>query len=62
MDTAKVSVLVSYAVTKGQTNGGTRLEVLQGTLDLMVLQTLDSSSAFRIGHSADQQDESFRDR
>ena len=35
-------VLASYAVTKGQTNAGTRLEVLQGTLDLMVLQTLDS--------------------
>ncbi|MGH9373872.1 MAG: PadR family transcriptional regulator [Vicinamibacterales bacterium] len=29
-------------MAKGQTNGGTRLEVLQGTLDLMVLQTLDS--------------------
>src|SRR6188508_2841015 len=35
-------VLASYAVTKGQTNAGTRLEVLQGTLDLMVLQTLDT--------------------
>ena len=35
-------VLASYAVAKGQTNAGTRLEVLQGTLDLMVLQTLDS--------------------
>ena len=42
MDTAKVSVLVSYAVTKGQANAGAKLEVLQGTLDLMVLQTLDS--------------------
>ena len=38
-------VLASYAVTKGQTNAGTRLEVLQGTLDLMVLQTLDSMGA-----------------
>ena len=35
-------VLGSYAVAKGQTNAGTRLELLQGTLDLMVLQTLDS--------------------
>jgi transcriptional regulator len=35
-------VLRSYAVAKGQTNRGTRLELLQGTLDLMVLQTLDS--------------------
>ena len=31
----------SYAVAKGQTNA-TKLELLQGTLDLMVLQTLDS--------------------
>ena len=29
-------------MAKGQTNGGARFEVLQGTLDLMVLQTLDS--------------------
>ena len=29
-------------MAKGQTNAATRLEVLQGTLDLMVLQTLDS--------------------
>jgi len=28
-------------VAKGQTNGGAKFEVLQGTLDLMVLQTLD---------------------
>ena len=35
-------MLASYAVTKGHTNAGTRFEVLQGTLDLMVLQTLDS--------------------
>lgn len=35
-------MLASYAVTKGQTTTGTKLEVLQGTLDLMVLQTLDS--------------------
>ena len=41
MDIAKVPMLGSYAVAKGQTNA-TRLGVLQGTLDLMVLQTLDS--------------------
>jgi PadR family transcriptional regulator, regulatory protein PadR len=41
MDTAKVPMLGSYAVAKGQTNA-TKLGVLQGTLDLMVLQTLDS--------------------
>ena len=35
-------VLASCAVAKGQANAGTRLELLQGTLDLMVLQTLDS--------------------
>src|SRR6187455_1071318 len=35
-------VLASYAVTKGQTNAGMKLELLQGTLDLMVLQTLDT--------------------
>ena len=35
-------MLASYAVTKGQTITGTKLEVLQGTLDLMVLQTLDT--------------------
>ena len=29
-------------MTKGQERSGGRLEVLQGTLDLMVLQTLDS--------------------
>ena len=29
-------------MAKGQTNGGAKFEVLQGTLDLMVLQTLDS--------------------
>jgi PadR family transcriptional regulator, regulatory protein PadR len=29
-------------VAKGQANGGAKFEVLQGTLDLMVLQTLDS--------------------
>ena len=34
-------MLGSYAVAKGQTNA-TKLGVLQGTLDLMVLQTLDS--------------------
>ena len=34
-------MLPSYAVAKGQTNAA-KLEVLQGTLDLMVLQTLDS--------------------
>ena len=35
-------MLPSYAVAKGQTSGGAKFEVLQGTLDLMVLQTLDS--------------------
>ena len=35
-------VPASYAVTKGRTNAEPKLEVLQGTLDLMVLQTLDS--------------------
>ena len=33
-------MLLSYAVTKGQARTARRLEVLQGTLDLMVLQTL----------------------
>ena len=37
----KGAMLGSYAVAKGQTNA-TKLGVLQGTLDLMVLQTLDS--------------------
>jgi transcriptional regulator len=32
----------SFAVTKGQPGGSPRTAVLQGTLDLMVLQTLDS--------------------
>ena len=35
-------MLASCAVTKGTGNGGTRFELLQGTLDFMVLQTLDS--------------------
>jgi PadR family transcriptional regulator PadR len=35
-------VLDSFAMTKGHTASGTRLELLQGTLDLMVLQTLDT--------------------
>ena len=36
-------MLVSCAVTKGNSNGGgSRFELLQGTLDFMVLQTLDS--------------------
>jgi len=34
-------VLLSYAMTKGHTRADRRLEVLQGTLDLMVLQALD---------------------
>jgi PadR family transcriptional regulator len=34
-------VLVSCAMAKGHANGGVRVEVLQGTLDLIVLQTLD---------------------
>jgi PadR family transcriptional regulator, regulatory protein PadR len=38
----KGEVIGSYAVAKGQANGGAKFEVLQGTLDLMVLQTLDS--------------------
>lgn len=33
-------MVVSYAMAKG--NPGPRLELLQGTLDLMVLQTLDT--------------------
>ena len=41
IDIPKVSV-VSYAVAKGRTGGSTKVDVLQGTLDLMVLQTLDS--------------------
>ena len=32
----------SYAMAKGHASRGTRLELLQGTLDLMVLQTLDT--------------------
>ena len=35
-------MLVSYAVTKGHTNAGDKVELLQGTLDLMVLQALES--------------------
>ena len=42
MDIAKVALLRSYAVAKGARRGVAKLEVLQGTLDLMVLQTLDS--------------------
>ena len=34
-------------MAKGQTNRETKLEVPQGTLDLMVLQTLDSMAAQR---------------
>lgn len=34
-------MLASYAVSKGQTNSGAKAEVLQGTLELIVLQTLD---------------------
>ena len=41
MDIAKVAVLTSCAMTKGQPNAETRVELLQGTLDLMVLQTLE---------------------
>ena len=33
--------LLSYAMAKGQRGDTTRLDVLQGTLDLMVLQALD---------------------
>ena len=42
MDIAQVYLLGSYAMAKGETKTGAKLEVLQGTLDLMVLQTLDS--------------------
>jgi len=35
-------VLASYAMAKGEADRGSRLELLQGTLDLMVLQTLDT--------------------
>ena len=35
-------MLESFAMTKGEPNPGSRLELLQGTLDLMVLQTLDT--------------------
>jgi PadR family transcriptional regulator, regulatory protein PadR len=35
-------MLLSCVMAKGRTDGGIRLEVLQGTLDLMVLQTLHS--------------------
>jgi PadR family transcriptional regulator PadR len=36
------AVLDSYAMTKGHATAATKLELLQGTLDLMVLQTLDT--------------------
>ena len=42
MDTAKVVRLESYAMAKGHASRGTKLELLQGTLDLLVLQTLDT--------------------
>src|SRR5918994_7426720 len=35
-------MLDSYAMAKGHPSRGTKLELLQGTLDLMVLQTLDT--------------------
>ena len=35
-------VLRSYAMANGGTERGSRLELLQGTLDLLVLQTLDT--------------------
>jgi len=35
-------VLASYAMAKGGADRGSRFELLQGTLDLMVLQTLDT--------------------
>ncbi len=38
----KGAVITSYGMTKGRHSGETRLDVLQGTLDLMVLQVLDS--------------------
>jgi transcriptional regulator len=42
MDIAKVHGILSYAMSKGDNKGSPRLEVLQGTLDLMVLQVLDT--------------------
>jgi PadR family transcriptional regulator PadR len=41
MDIAKGALLVSYAMAKGERRDPSRLDVLQGTLDLMVLQVLD---------------------
>jgi transcriptional regulator len=41
MDIAKVEAY-SFSVTKGVASRAHRVSVLQGTLDLMVLQTLDS--------------------
>ena len=39
----RIGVLLdSYAMAKGHASPGTKLELLQGTLDLMVLQTLDT--------------------
>ena len=35
-------LLESYAMAKGHARRGAKLELLQGTLDLMVLQTLDT--------------------
>ena len=35
-------MLDSYAMAKGDAGRGTKLELMQGTLDLMVLQTLDT--------------------
>ena len=45
MDIANDDLLLSYAMTKGKARVDTKLEVLQGTLDLMVLQTLESMGA-----------------
>ena len=41
IDISKVSEY-SFGVTKGQTRASAKMDVLQGTLDLMVLQTLES--------------------
>jgi PadR family transcriptional regulator PadR len=40
--TSQRSQEYSFGVTKGQTNAAAKTDVLQGTLDLMVLQTLES--------------------
>ena len=41
-DIPKVDVDYSYVVTKGETRAPARTDVLQGTLDLMILKTLET--------------------